>query len=46
MSGRNDLGFRDMVELDLQYIRERSFLYDLKIIVKTIVIMIKPNGAY
>ncbi|MCX8046152.1 sugar transferase [Anoxybacillus gonensis] len=43
VSGRNDLGFRDMVELDLQYIRERSFLYDLKIIVKTIVIMIKPN---
>jgi exopolysaccharide biosynthesis polyprenyl glycosylphosphotransferase len=46
VSGRNDLGFHEMVELDLQYIRERSLLYDLKIIIKTIKVMVKPNGAY
>lgn len=46
VSGRNDLGFNEMVELDLKYIRERSILYDLKIILKTIKIMIKPNSAY
>jgi exopolysaccharide biosynthesis polyprenyl glycosylphosphotransferase len=46
VSGRNDLGFNEMVELDLKYIRERSLLYDLKIIFKTIKIMIKPNSAY
>jgi exopolysaccharide biosynthesis polyprenyl glycosylphosphotransferase len=46
VSGRNDLGFNEMVELDLKYIRERSILYDLKIILKTIKIMIKPNTAY
>ncbi|MBB5355401.1 exopolysaccharide biosynthesis polyprenyl glycosylphosphotransferase [Anoxybacillus mongoliensis] len=46
VSGRNDLGFHDMVELDLLYIRERSLLYDLKIIIKTIKVMIKPNSAY
>lgn len=46
VSGRNDLGFAEMVELDLKYIRERSILYDLKIILKTIKIMIKPNSAY
>ena len=46
VSGRNDLGFKEMVELDLKYIRERSILYDLKIILKTIKIMIKPNSAY
>lgn len=46
VSGRNDLGFAEMVELDLKYIRERSVLYDLKIILKTIKIMIKPNSAY
>ncbi|OXB85376.1 multidrug MFS transporter [Geobacillus uzenensis] len=31
VSGRNDLGFDEMVELDLKYIRERSLLYDIKI---------------
>jgi exopolysaccharide biosynthesis polyprenyl glycosylphosphotransferase len=46
VSGRNDLGFKEMVELDLKYIRERSFLYDIRIIYKTIKIMIKPNSAY
>lgn len=46
VSGRNDLGFHEMVELDLKYIRERSLLYDIKIIFKTIKIMIKPNSAY
>lgn len=46
VSGRNDLGFDEMVELDLEYIRERSILYDLKIILKTVKIMIKPNSAY
>ena len=46
VSGRNDLGFDEMVELDLKYIRERSLLYDIKIIFKTIKIMIKPNSAY
>ncbi|ARA98317.1 sugar transferase [Geobacillus thermodenitrificans] len=46
VSGRNDLGFHEMVELDLKYIRERSLLYDLKIIIKTIKVMIKPNSAY
>lgn len=46
VSGRNDLGFDEMVELDLKYIRERSLLYDLKIIFKTIKIMIRPNSAY
>lgn len=46
VSGRNDLGFDEMVELDLKYIRERSLLYDIKIIFKTIKIMIRPNSAY
>jgi len=46
VSGRNDVGFREMVELDLQYIRNRSLLYDVKIILQTIKIMFKPNSAY
>jgi exopolysaccharide biosynthesis polyprenyl glycosylphosphotransferase len=46
VSGRNDLGFNEMVELDLKYIRERSLFYDIKIIFRTIKIMIRPNSAY
>ncbi|MDN3019175.1 sugar transferase [Paenibacillus sp. BSR1-1] len=46
VSGRNDVGFKEMVELDLIYLSERSFIYDIKIIFKTIKIMILPNSAY
>ncbi|MFF1991524.1 sugar transferase [Bacillus mycoides] len=42
---RNSVGFKEMVELDLEYINKRSVRYDLKIIFKTIQIMIKSNGA-
>lgn len=46
VSGRNDVGFQEMVELDLQYIRKSGILYDLGIMFKTIKIMVFPNGAY
>ncbi|WP_316250726.1 sugar transferase [Bacillus wiedmannii] len=46
VSGRNNLGFEEMVELDLKYIQERNFWYDIRIIFKTIKIMIISNGAY
>ncbi|MFT8821487.1 MAG: sugar transferase [Liquorilactobacillus nagelii] len=46
VSGRNDVGFHDMVELDLQYIRKSGILYDLGIMFRTIKIMVFPNGAY
>ncbi|MCU5114345.1 multidrug MFS transporter [Bacillus wiedmannii] len=46
VSGRNNLGFKEMVELDLQYIQNRSLKYDCLIILKTIKIMFKPNDAY
>lgn len=34
---RNELSFRDWVDLDIKYIRERSFLVDWKIILRTFV---------
>ncbi|MFC0360865.1 sugar transferase [Enterococcus canintestini] len=46
VSGRNDVGFSEMVELDLEYIQSQSLMNDFKIIFKTIWIVIKPNGAY
>lgn len=46
VSGRSNVGFEDMVELDLQYIRERSLLFDIKIIFKTILVICGSKDAY
>jgi len=46
VSGRNSLSFNEMVKLDLIYIKNRSILVDIKIIVKTLFIIIYPKGAY
>nr|WP_275087191.1 sugar transferase [Lacticaseibacillus paracasei] len=46
VSGRNSVGFDEMVELDLQYIEKSSFWFDLKIMFMTAKIMIWPNSAY
>jgi len=46
VSGRNSVGFEEMVELDLEYIRRRGFYYDIKIILKTVWILLRPNSAY
>jgi lipopolysaccharide/colanic/teichoic acid biosynthesis glycosyltransferase len=46
VSARNSVGFEEMVELDLQYIRERSFLYDIKIILKTVLVLFGSKDAF
>jgi len=46
VSGRNDVHFKGMVDLDVEYIKNQSILNDIHIVLKTIKIMIKPNGAY
>ncbi|MGZ0967684.1 sugar transferase [Streptococcus thermophilus] len=44
MSKRNNCTFQEMVELDLKYIREKNFLYDISLIFRTVWVMIRPNG--
>lgn len=46
VSGRNDIDFYGMVRIDLNYIENRSFYLDVKIIMKTVKIMLIPNAAY
>lgn len=46
VSGRSDVGFDEMVRLDIEYINHACIKADLKIILKTFVIVVKPNGAY
>ena len=43
---RNEADFDEMVDIDLNYIQQRGFMMDLWIIMMTVKIMIKPNGAY
>ncbi|MCC4439767.1 sugar transferase [Limosilactobacillus reuteri] len=43
---RNEVGFNEMVQLDIQYIQRASFIFDLWIIWKTVEIIVKPNGSY
>ncbi|WP_410429642.1 sugar transferase [Metabacillus litoralis] len=45
-SARNSVGFEEMVEMDLYYIRNRSFIFDLKIIFKTIIVLFGSKDAY
>lgn len=43
---RNDVGFHEMVKLDLEYIQHASLSYDVWIIWRTIAIIFKPNCSY
>jgi lipopolysaccharide/colanic/teichoic acid biosynthesis glycosyltransferase len=46
VSGRNELNFGEMVELDLEYIDRRNVFFDLKIIFKTVKVLIGSSDAY
>lgn len=43
---RNNVGFDEMVKLDLKYINNSSMIYDFWIIWRTIAIIFKPNSSY
>ena len=45
ISGRNDVSFKDWMKLDLSYIDNWSLLLDLKILVKTIPVVLFGKGA-
>lgn len=46
VSGRNELSFKEMVELDLKYIQNRSVRFDLKIIFKTFKVLLGAKDAF
>lgn len=41
---RNELSFEEWVDLDIKYIRERSFITDWKIIFRTVAVMLTRQG--
>lgn len=46
VSGRGELELKDTIEFDIRYIRDFSLLLDLKILLRTIVVIFKGEGAY
>ncbi len=46
VSGRNDVSYEERVKLDIYYIENWSFWLDLRIILRTIVIVLRGRGAY
>lgn len=46
VSGRSELPFEDMVKLDVLYIENWSLWLDLKILLKTIPVVLTAKGAY
>jgi len=46
ISGRSNLGFREMALLDLYYVEHHSILFDLEILTETIPVVLFGKGAY
>lgn len=46
VSGRNELSFSETVTLDISYINHACISQDLKILLKTVLVVIHPSGAY
>lgn len=46
ISGRSSVSFKEMVELDIEYISRRSILFDLLIIFKTIFVLFGSKDAH
>ena len=45
VSGRNKNTFKERLKLDLEYYNNRGFIYDIKIIFKTVISVFKKEGA-
>lgn len=45
-SGRSDISYTNRIKLDEKYVENSSFFLDLKLIVKTIPVMLFSKGAY
>lgn len=46
IQGRSEASFHDWVRYDINYVRNQSMLLDLKILFKTIKVVLKKSGAY
>jgi lipopolysaccharide/colanic/teichoic acid biosynthesis glycosyltransferase len=45
VSGRSELTWEQMIELDLEYVRKRSFWFNVRILLKTVPVVLLGKGA-
>lgn len=45
ISGRNDIDFEDWMKLDIRYVRERNLLVDIKLVLKTFLVLLGDKHA-
>ncbi len=45
VSGRNNIGFDEWVEMDIEYIRTRNLLLDIKLIFRTVFVLLGDENA-
>lgn len=46
VSGRSNIGFEEMVGLDLFYIKNRNIMFDIKILVRTVLVLFGSKDAF
>jgi lipopolysaccharide/colanic/teichoic acid biosynthesis glycosyltransferase len=46
VSGSSDVDFDDRVRLDIEYLEQRSFWFDLVILFRTVAALVQQRGAY
>lgn len=46
ISGRNNISYRERVMIDARYLQDRSLFLDLRILLRTVVVVVKGTGAY
>mgnify|MGYP003775578825 CR=1 FL=1 len=46
VSGRSDIDYPERVDVELYYVNKASFLFDIKILLKTVSIVLLRKGAY
>lgn len=46
VSGRSDVDFDDRVRLDIEYLENRGFWFDLAILFRTVAALVQQRGAY
>lgn len=46
VNGRGKLNFKETLDFDLWYVRNRSFIVDLRIILKTVRVVLTGDGSY
>jgi lipopolysaccharide/colanic/teichoic acid biosynthesis glycosyltransferase len=46
VSGRNERSYEEMVRLDIEYFNRRSWLFDLRLLARTVTAVITGRGAY